>query len=507
MRSPVLVRLVAALVFLLVFGPALALAQPRRAPVRMAPPPPAARPAAPKRVLVERFSGPQAARVRAGLLADLADHPDTLTLVADSELRRGAQAIGLRRVRAEADYAAVAQQVDVAAFIDGRVLRRGRAWTLTVRVRNGLDGAVLGSATWSGATMNALGLIRRNGHARLVEHLDAASSPVVPPPPEPVETPWYQRAAPDPEPPPVEEEEDAAPEGDDRYAAFRVGVGGGTLRRAMVTEVVPLYGVGASAMEGAAEPRSYQSAGLGHGEFAVDGEFYPGAFGGQPFPYLGVVFGYRSSVGLRSTGCAARDAFGVDCPEDVVVTSTQRELYLGVRGRYAFGGPARGGELSFDLGYDYFGFSLDLAALERLDPTAIIPPVGYSSLHLGAGFAYPIVPTYFVVGARLAYRVGLGVSAEQKQVWGTQTASAPGYSLALELKSGMPYLLRGLYVAALVQYFAFTTPYAGDTACTREPCTAWSPTTAGAPWQPVRVPDPVSDTYLRLGVSLGYEFR
>jgi hypothetical protein len=410
-------------------------------------------------------------------------------------------------VRSEADYAAVAQQLDVAAFVDGRVLRRGRTWTLTVRVRNGADGRILGSATWSGATMNALGMIRRNGHARLVEHLDAASSPVPPPPPEPVETPWYQRAAPEPEPPPQEEEVDDAPEGDDRYTAFRIGVGGGTLRRSMVTEIVPLYGVGASATEGAAEPRSYQSAGLGHGELAVDGEFYPGAFGKQPFPYLGVVFGYRTSLGLRSTGCAARDASGVDCPEDVVVNSTQRELYLGVRGRYAFGGPARGGELSFDLGYDYFGFSLDLAALERLDPTAIIPPVGYSSLHLGAAFAVPIVPTYFVIGARLAYRFGLGVSAEQKQVWGTQTTSAPGFSLALELKSGMPYLLRGLYVAALVQYFAFSTTYAGDTACTREPCTAWSPTTAGAPWQPIRVPGPVSDAYLRLGLSLGYEFR
>jgi hypothetical protein len=507
MRFHVLVRLGALLCFLLVFGPALAFAQPRRAPVRMTAPPAAQPVAAAKRVLVERFAGPQAARVRGGLLADLADHPDTITLVADSELRPAAQAVGLPRVRTEADYAAVAQQLDVAAFVDGRVQRRGRAWTLTVRVRNGADGRILGSATWSGATMNALGMIRRNGHARLAEHLDAASSPVPPPPPEPVETPWYQRAAPDPEPPPQEEEDDDAPEGDDRYTAFRIGVGGGSLRRSMVTEIVPLFGVGGSATEGAAEPRSYQSAGLGHGELAVDVEFHPGAFGKQPFPYLGVVFGYRASLGLRSTGCAARDASGVDCPEDVVVNSTQRELYLGLRGRCAFGGPARGGELSVDLGYDYFGFSLDLAALERLDPTAIIPPVGYSSLHLGAGFAYPIVPTYFVVGARLAYRFGLGVSAEQKQVWGTQTTSAPGFSLALELKSGMPYLLRGLYIAALVQYFAFSTTYEGDTACTREPCTAWSPTTAGAPWQPIRVPDPVSDTYLRLGLSLGYEFR
>ena len=99
------------------------------------------------------------------------------------------------------------------------------------------------------------------------------------------------------------------------------------------------------------------------------------------------------------------------------------------------------------------------------------------------------------------------MSAEQKQVWGTQTSSAPGFLLGLEVKSGMPYLLRGLYVSLLFQYFAFSTTYEGDTACMSEPCTAWTPTTAGAPWQPIRVPEPVGDAYLRLGASVGYEFR
>jgi hypothetical protein len=57
MRFHVLVRLGALLCFLLVFGPALAFAQPRRAPVRMTAPPAAQPVAAAKRVLVERFAG------------------------------------------------------------------------------------------------------------------------------------------------------------------------------------------------------------------------------------------------------------------------------------------------------------------------------------------------------------------------------------------------------------------------------------------------------------------
>jgi len=503
-----------ALVGLLGLAPGAVSAQPRRIPqrqqARQAPPAPAL-----KRVLVERFSGPQASRVRAGLLADLGDHADTITIVSESELRTAAQTLGIARVRSEADYAAVAQQLNVAAFIDGRVARRGRSWTLTVRVR-GADGSILGSETWSGGTMNALGAVRRNGHSRLAQYLDAANPPT-PPQPEVPETPeraWHQQeGAESVETPEDPDEEDDAPEGDNRYTAFRVGLGAGTLFRSMSTEVIPLYGTGAGATEGAAEPRSYSSAGLGHGELAIDGEFFPGAFGSQPFPYIGLAFHYRAGVGLQSTGCA-QPMGSIECPEDIVVKSSQSDFYLGLRGRYAFGSPASGPQLDFDVGYGYFAFGLDLAALERLDPKAIIPPVGYSFLNLGAGISYPVVPTYLSIGARFAYRASLGVSADQKQVWGVETSSAPGFLLGLDVKSQMPYIVRGLYIAFAFQYFAFSTTYEGEAACTAEPCRPWTaPATpemrpiAGSTWQPVRVPDSVGDSYIRLAFSIGYEFR
>ncbi len=495
----------AVLAVLVTFAPAAVGAQQRGCPVRQAPPPVAPPAAGPKRILVERFSGPQAGGVRAGLLADLADHADTLTLVAEGELRTAGQRAGITRVRSEADYAAVGQQLNVAAFVDGRVARRGRSWALTVRVRSGMDGSILGTETWSGGTMNALGAVRRNGHSRLAQYFDAAREPRPPAPPEPPERPWYQQEAVEPVERP-EVEEDTAPEGDDRYPAFRVGVGGGTLGRSMSAEVTPLYGIGGSATEGPPELRSYESAGLGHMELGFDGELFPGAFGGQPFPYIGLAFSYRASVGLESTGCAASTPT-LSCPSDVVVKSSQSDLYIGARGRYAIGGPARGAELTFDLGYGYFGFSLDLDALKRLDASSVIPPVGYSYMNLGVGISVPAVPTYLVLSARFAYRLSLGVSVEQKQVWGTQTSSAPGYLLGFEVKSGMPYIARGLYLAAAFQYFAFSTTYEGETACATEPCTPWSAAVAGAPWQPIRIADPVGDAYLRLAFSVGYEFR
>jgi hypothetical protein len=490
------------LVALASLAPGSALAQyrtaPQRQPVRQAAPP------APKRVLVERFAGPQASRVRAGLLADLGDHPDTLTLVSEGELRSAAQQIGISRVRSEADYAAVAQPLNVAAFIDGRVVRRGRLWNLTVRVRSGADGSVLGTETWSGGTMNALGAVRRNGYSRLSQYLDAARAPGPVAPPEPAERPWYQREAVE-APEPVEPEDDA-PEGDDRYTAFRLALGAGTLRRSMSTEIIPLYGVTGSETEGPAETRSYQSGGLGHAELAVEAEFFPGAFGSQAFPYIGLLASYRASVGLQSTGCAASTPT-MDCPSDVTVTSSQSDLYVGLRGRYAIGGPASGPELDFDLGFGYFAFTLDLDRLAELDPSAVIPPVGYAYLNLGTGVSIPIVSQYLSVGLRAAYRLSLGVSAAQKEVWGTLTSSAPGFLLGLEVKHGMPYLARGLYLGVAFQYFAFSTTYEGDTACKTSACTPWYPGAAGAPWQPIRVPDPVSDAYMRLAFSIGYEFR
>ena len=369
---------------------------------------------------------------------------------------------GVARRRSAAEYATVAGKGTMAAFVDGRVARRGRSWALTVRVRSGLDGSILGTETWSGGTMNALGAVRRNGHSRLAQYFELARAPAAHLP-EATERPWYQQVTP---PEPVENAEDAdeeedddeRPEGENRYSAFRVALGAGTLRRSMSTEIIPLYGATGFETEGPAEPRSYESAGIGHGELGIEGEIFPGAFGLQPFPYMGLAFSYRASVGLQSTGCAPPR--GVDvCPADVTVKSSQTDFYLGLRSRYAVGGPARGPELSFDLGYGYFGFTLDLAALAELDPSSVIPPVGYSYLHLGIGVSFPAVPTYLILGARLAYRLSLGVSAEQKQVWGTTTSSAPGYLLGLDVKSGMPYVVPGLYVAFAFQYFSFSTTF------------------------------------------------
>lgn len=504
MRSHVSLRLVSlaaplvgllALAGLAALAPGAVMAQPRRVPQRQ-PVRQAAPAAAQKRVLVERFSGPQASRVRAGLLADLGDHADTLTIVSESELRTASQTLGIARVRSEADYAAVAQQLNVAAFIDGRVARRGRTWALTVRVR-GADGSILGTETWSGGTMNALGAVRRNGHSRLAQYLDAANPPI-PPQPEVPETPeraWYQREEVEERVEEPDDDEDA-PEGDDRYSAFRIGLGAGTLYRSTSAEVIPIYGTA----EGEPETRSYASAGLGHAELAIDGDFFPGAFGSQPFPYIGLAFHYRAGVGLQSTGCAPPTSDGA-CRE-VLVKSSQSDFYLGARGRYAFGSPARGPQLDFDVGYGYFAFGLDLAALQQLDPTAVIPPVGYAFFNVGVGITYPVVPTYLILGARFAYRASLGVSVEQKQVWGVDTSSAPGFLLGLDVKSQMPYIVKGLYVAFAFQYFSFSTTYEGPVSCLEGMCPAGGPL-----WQPIRVPESVSDNYVRLSLSVGYEFR
>jgi hypothetical protein len=469
----------------------------------------------PKRVVVETFGGPQASRVRSSLVADLAEHGDAVTLVDERELRDAARQAGLRAVRTDADYAAMARALNVSAFVDGRVGRRGRAWTATVRVRSGETGAVIGTETWSGATIAALGAVRRNGYARLRPHLEAARSPQAgppqPAPADPVERPWYQadeaRAVDDERP---ASEDDGGPEGDDRHPAFRLALGGGTLYRSMATRVVPVYSNMGIPAEGPAEDRSYTSAAPGHPELGVELEFYPGAFGSQPLPWLGLVASYRRAVGLGSTGCAPAVP-GNPCPSDVDVPTSQQELFVGLRAKYVFGSPRTGPEIFADVGYGLFEFILDPSALVRLDPSSIVPPVSYSYLHVAAGVSYPVVPTYLVLGARFGIRPGLGLGADQKRVWGTGTSGAFGWQLGLDVRSEAPYIVRGLYFALAVQYFSFSTAYSGQTACVSEPCTPWTSDWRtrgpGTAWQPLRLPEPVGDGYLRVALSLGYAFR
>lgn len=478
-----------------------------------------------RRVVVEQFGGPQGARLRASLIASLLEQ-DGIDVVGSEEVEAAAAELGLGgRTFRQDDYPAVAQRLNASAFIRGRVLRRRRAWSLTVSVRSGSDGSVLGTETWSGRTVNALGGIRRNGHERLAPYIDAGgpavAQPVTPTPVTDTETPWYQRGGDDvdTERPGEDEDEEPVP-GENRLDWLSGAVLFGTLGRSMQADALVLNNGRDPSMDPMAvfpETRSYSSPFPGHMEAGLSVEIYPGAIApAQPMPWVGAVLSFRHSLFLNTVGCGERNPATEDCVAQVDVSTSQYEIYVGARGRYRFGELRRSPVLFADVGWGTFAFILDPAELKGLERPAIIPPIAYSYLHVGIGGSYGVVPTWLTVGGRVAYRLGLGIGDDAREVWGADTTDSAGFILGLDLRSEAPYIGDGFFMGATVEYFRFSTTFRGQTACVD--AGADGECRVDDPWEPWPfsgdidnvtggIQEPVGDGYWRLSLAFGYSMR
>ncbi len=485
-----------------------------------------AQPVAARRVVVDRFSGPRGQTARRALIRDLEEHG--VVVVDESEVRAARDCLGLGRRLGGEDYPALARDLNVSAFIDGRVRRRRRRWALTVRVRNALDGESLGTASWGGRTAASLGGVRRNGYDRLAAYLEASRAPGVPVT-EPAEEPWYAREEAEAPVEPEPEPEPAPRPASSRYDAFRVSVVGGTLYRFMNTPV-QVYGAQRGMCDPASgcdpasalvnEERQYQSGGIGHLVLGGQAEVYPGAFGDQPFPYIGALVSFTHSVAVRSNGTDPNTGKTVSVP------TNQFDFLVAVRGRYRFGEARREPEIHLDAGWGTFQFNLGMNALQQISPDTVIPPMQYGYVHVGAGINYGIIPTYLTVGLDVAYRIGTNIGNDTRNVWGTSTGPANGLLLGIELKTEIPEIVQGAFIALRVQYFQFTTSFHGQVGCAQAGgCQAyvdpWNDTRAWEVW-PVNPPaagmqanvndvvggprGPVNDNYVRLQLAAGYAF-
>lgn len=472
-----------------------------------------------RRVSVQSFTGPQSNSLRMGLIRGLSDAPDVVVVSRD-ELDQVAASVGIHGRLSPSDYATVGPAAQIAAFIRGSVRRRRGRWSLILTVYSGSDGSRLGAVSFQGRTLGSLSAVRRSGYRRLSPLLDQAQppAPVAQPTPTPAPNaqPWYQRQAPPEIPPePEEPDEPSAPPG--RWRALRVGVLVGTLRRSMHTTALvdPALRGGSSGDPLLEEARSYGSAGLGAMELGVSLELYPGSFvADADFPYLGLLFSYRHSVGLTTNApaCVGNARCPVPAPADgqVSVGTTESELFAGVRVRY---GADERTTIYADLGYGLFTFALAEEDLAQLVGGSIVPTMAYSHLRVGAGFRYDAVPRLFTLGAHFDYLAGLGVGDQAKAVWGTETGRPGGFELGLDLESELYPAVDGLFVRLSLSYFRFKTTFRGQTACRDSGGGAcdfnglWEPWPTDAAMNLTGgLQDPVKDGYLRLGLTLGYEY-
>jgi len=476
------------------------------------------------RVVVENFRGPQGARIRGHMVAALSNE-DSIEVVPRSEVQAAADELGVRASRlGEDEYPQVAQSLNVAAFVRGRVSRRRRRWSVTVVVINGADGAELGRASWSGRTVSSLGSMRRNGYRRIEEHVAIAQSPGAPASTtdtgDPGERAWYEQGddGRDEVPPDDEdEEEDSEPiEAGSRFDFLTIEVLGGFLHRSMTANARVINNgrdpAGPAELD---EVRSYTSAGLGHGELGFRLGFFPGAIpDDQPVPWFGAFLELRHSVGLTSRGCPQVGAC-VDDADRIDVGTEQFEFYVGAQGRFRFGDTRGDPMIWADVGYGMFGFLLEADALMQLERPSVIPPIQYDYIHLGGGIEYGIVPIYFLAGLRLAYRAGLNVGDDARDIWGLQTGGSSGFELGIDLKTEMPYIAEGVFLGLTFEYFVFSTTWRGQSRCV-DPASGCNDTDPWEPWpsDPADpdavtggIADAVNDNYIRLFLSIGYAFR
>ncbi|MBX7193186.1 MAG: hypothetical protein K1X94_14120 [Sandaracinaceae bacterium] len=469
------------------------------------------------RVIIERFRGTRASTARNLLISNLSE--SGYTVIPDSEVDAVRRRLHLPTRMSGDDYVALARELNAAAIVDGRVARARRAWNLTVRVRNGLDGSILGSASWGGRSTSAIDGVGRSGAERLGEHLMAARAPASEAQ-QSSEPQWYQAGYHDDTESPIDDEDptpEPEPTDTERYDTGHIMISGGTLWRSFGT-VLDVYagqhgGGDPSAIIG--QERGYASAGIGHFELGGEGDIYPGAFGDQPFPYLGLVASFRNSVGLSSTAPASDPVDG-----DVSLPTNQMDLRVGLRGRYRFG-PRRGDFLLFlDAGFVMSTFTFGVDQLAQIQRDTIVPPMEYQSIDLGLGFDFAIVRDALSLAAYGRGRIGVGIGVQTRNVWGIETSPANGFLFGLELRHDATWLARGAFASLRFEYFQYITQFRGQVGCYDTCPVVANPWDDRSLWEvwPVADPtdpssrvtggpqDPVADHSVRWGLYLGYAF-
>ena len=493
----------------------------------------AATPATPDNIVVEAFTGISASNTHDFLVAGLSDHPLFRLVDQDAVRTRGRELFDTTRLSAE-QYAALARDQDIRAFLSGRIARRSGRYVLTVTVRSGETGEVVGQAEWRVTRPSGFSVLELEAYAQLSGPLELAWSPARSRGPSDDEQP--------PEPPPVLEEEvppavdpDVMADDDDprrtyemrRMDAFRMELLVSTLRRNLdaTAEVDPALRGGVAGSAPIIEPRGFSSSGLGGLELGLRLEFYPGALLADQdrLGFFGFYLAYRSSLGLRTTfdGCPLNSAPRCTDEDGVVSLSTRTtDLDMGIRLRHRFGRWRHSPTIMADIGYGMFSYSFDADGLQQVRADQILPPMRYRQLHLGTGLEVGIIPVYLSFVGRFHYRLGTQIGDDALAIWGQETYSIRGVRILGELRTEMPYIAPGMYLGLGAEFFRFQTVFRGQTACADPdaaggcaPGELWEPwptlpsSMGGAPRVSGGLRDAVQDSYFRINLTVGYAFR
>jgi hypothetical protein len=329
-----------------------------------------------KRVVVMDFDGPMSTQVRAQIVGALSDSGE-VEVVSVKEVNAASQKLGVGTNNAD-DLTKIASELQISAFIEGEVSKEGKNFRTLTRVRNAATGDVVHEEPWV-RNKKTLKTIRGKFWDVMKPHILATEAP-----------PKAEEPEPEPEPKPDAMsmgDDDEAP-ADDEEPEEEAGPTGESLTHpSMVAYVGPKFLWRSLAFEEGTGLSSYKNEAASPGISAALGlALFPGAFARADWlSDLGLEVDFEYTLGLTSQEEQADGSI-----KELSTTHFELDANLAYRIMLSTF------EIRPRLGYLKHTF--------EVEGSALLPPVSYSGVRLGAGF-YAHLAEAFTVDVSIGYDI------------------------------------------------------------------------------------------------------
>ncbi len=388
----------------------------------------AAQAQAPARVVVLRFDGPGAARVRNAVVDALSKDPG-FEAVGEKDARNSAASQHVE-LSSEAGRVAVARELSLSAFVEGHVEKHGARSELSLRVFGGSDGSQLGEASIRARSAALPRHVKKGLIDEIGEALSRARPPAAQPEPEPEPEPkpnLEPKPAPPPKAQPVEPEPEPEQAAGPRPKALELS--------AAVRVVTRSY--------------AYRDALLPLAEHTLDAT---GAMRLEARWYPAAHF-TRSFVANLGLDLQAQMLWPVNATEGNLAFKT-KGFAFGVAARLRV--PLGNHELGVLVGYG--GQSLSIADAKGQDPG--VPSVSYGFVRMGADGRIAVLRP-LSIGLRAAYLLPLGYGELATTTWFPHV-SGGGVEAELSLRYAFSELLAADLGGGMARYFFSLNPSPRD---------------------------------------------
>lgn len=380
-----------------------------------------------KRVAVLEFTGPSAGAVQAQITQGLKAR-DEVELVSAREVKSTADRLN-NSLESATEFKEVGEALEVSAFVEGEVAKKGRNLQATVRVRDASTGEVVHEETWS-RRRSGLKTIKPTVWAALGPAISESSAPVPKPKPvaktsktkpKPVVAPVEDEEASESEEEEEEEqprasrkkrarEEDEEDEEDDKPKRRSVPGNMSALHPALVVSFGPRIQWRTLSWDGDTNFNSYSSTDQGTPSFnlALSAQYYPGAHSSSDwYSDLGLDVDIDYAIGLKSKQQATGKELGTSAYE------------IGIGAIYRI--PIGDFEPRIRVGYVKHVFDIDSPepTFDDVAEAGVLPKLSYSAIRLGIGTAINLVD-WLALDVSFAYMPVLGVGQLGEKQYGNE---------------------------------------------------------------------------------------